>query len=215
MSNFLSTNPDYQKAATAGKMDMEEEAYSRIIAYEYLMGCSSNKAKELRKELANDHAKGNNKYPKDLETAVEMVTNYRGSGGPNLQKRQEHRSASNKNNNNHNPNIMKESIGFVQVVAGKDGQTHPKIDCYHCNKKGHYANQCPQAITTNAQVQRNTGQTLVQANDTTVRTNNQSTNTAAGNESPHTSIIGWTCVQTCLMTHHATSHATLKEKLRT
>jgi len=79
MNKCLRNNDDYANSDDATQEQMAEKSYERMIAYEFLMGCSTQKAAELKKELQNDHAKGDNKYPADLERAVEMVANYRGT----------------------------------------------------------------------------------------------------------------------------------------
>ena len=54
-----------------------EDAYQRVVAYNFLMSSNLDKAQQLNKELANDYAKGDNKYPENSEKAVEMLANYR------------------------------------------------------------------------------------------------------------------------------------------
>ena len=53
---------------------MCEAAYNRMIAYQFLMGCINDKAIQLRTELQNDYAKGDDDYPTTLTKAVEMIS---------------------------------------------------------------------------------------------------------------------------------------------
>ena len=63
MSHSLMGTASYDTASLTEKEIMEKDAYNRLVAYEFLMGCTTNKATELKKELQNDHAKGDNRYP--------------------------------------------------------------------------------------------------------------------------------------------------------
>ena len=95
--------------------------------------------------MANNYAKGDNKYPENLEKAVEMLANYRAPVAFNK----------NKYNKTRENEVKRERVGFVQATPGRDGSMHSHITCNKCKKKGHYANQCPgdNGSTTNAQVE--------------------------------------------------------------
>ena len=198
MNYCLKGTDDFDSGDDDAKKKLAEEAYNRMIAYEFLMGCSTSKSLELKKELQNDHAKGDNKYPKNLEKAVEMVSNYKGSSNiPQRRREQDQQSTSN--------DTQRESVGFAQVVAGRDGRSHPRIECHNCHKKGHYANQCPDG-TTNTQTNQN-NESPNQANST-----NEATTTQEG--TTHATVASWTCFMAGNKTKEGSTNATLQEKLR-
>ena len=77
MSFSLEGTEEYEAQDFKGKEKLADEAYKKLVAYQFLMGCTTDKATELRKELQNDHAKGDNRYPATLENALEMINNFR------------------------------------------------------------------------------------------------------------------------------------------
>ena len=78
MTNSMSNTDEYKAAGTDHeRKEIVEDAYQRVVAYNFLMSTNLDKVQQLNKELANDYAKGDNKYPENLEKAVEMLANYR------------------------------------------------------------------------------------------------------------------------------------------
>ena len=111
MTNSLKGTKEFDLADDYEKKRMSTKAYNRLVAYEFLMGCSSDKANELKKELQNDHAKGDDKYPVDLKSAVEMITNYRGNNTRYQKKEYDGQRTKD--------STQRENVAFAQVVAGK------------------------------------------------------------------------------------------------
>ena len=120
-----------------------------------------------------------------------MVTNFRGSKPWKKQQASD-------NNNQH-----RESVAFMQVVAGRDGKTHSRITCHACHKKGHYANQCPQAAA-------NTNVETTKPNTTTTDASDQASTAGTA----HVNITAWNCFTTC-STIQGAAMVTFREKLRT
>ena len=155
--------------------------------------------------MQNDHAKGDNKYPVNLEAAVEMVMNFRG-GSNKGHRRQQERGAT--------TNEQRESVAFAQAVAGRDGKTHARIECYSCHKKGHYADQCPEgasnanAQTTSEQESAETASTQASEKASTA----ERVPTRSGTN--HVTITSWSCF-TSRNIKEGVVMMTFKQKLRT
>lgn len=109
----------------------------------YLLASCLDKARQLNKELANIYVKGDNKYLRDLDHAIEMLNNYQAPVPFDKNK--------NKNNNNNNYNNTTQQwqrVAFTQATPGLDSKTHNNITCNQCKKRGHYTNQCPKSNNT-------------------------------------------------------------------
>ena len=82
-------------------------------------------------DLKDQYTLKSDVYPSDITSAHNMLENYSSKSNP-------------QKNNNDQQNT--EGLQFAQrngPVPGKDRKTFAHIECFKCNKKGHYANQCP------------------------------------------------------------------------
>ena len=118
-----------------------EASHQRLTGHNYIEASSLDKANQPSKELSNDHAMGDDRYPKDLDHAIDMLNRYRAPMPFDRNKNKRNRNTDNNNNN--------DRVAFTQVTPGLDGKTFNHITCNKCKKKGHCANQCPELRTNN------------------------------------------------------------------
>ena len=115
----------------------------RLEARDYCMAVrfveQSNSVKYVT-ELNNAQLEGENKYPRTLEAAYEILL---------LRGPEAHRQ-------NHQAGVAFATGATVAggangrtIVPGTDGRTFGNIDCRTCGGWGHYAQQCPQMGTNN------------------------------------------------------------------
>ena len=82
-------------------------------------------------DLKDQYTLKSDVYPSDITSAHHLLENYSSKPGPK------------RDNNNHQ---YTESLQFAQrsePLPGRNGKLFPTIECFKCNRKGHYANQCP------------------------------------------------------------------------
>ena len=192
MTNSMSNTDEYKAAETnLERKEIVEDAYQRVVAYDFLMSSNLDKARQLNKELTNDYAKGDNKYPENLEKAVEMLENYRAPVAFN-----------NKYNKTRDNCVKREQVGFLQATPEQDGSIHSHITCNKCKKKEHYANQCPgdNGSTTNAQAEhennRNQDDNDSDANEDISNNGNDNEENQTRGGTQHTSVTRWNLLNT-------------------
>jgi hypothetical protein len=135
-------NPDapteaQNKAATT-------EARDTTVACAFILGADKTRFGKLQEDLENAYTQGDDKYPTDLTEAYKLLTNWK----------QERRT--------HNPVVrrsdvapdvaftnIEEQMTFTNLGQNNSPTEHPGIQCYHCQRMGHYASSC-----TNERVER-------------------------------------------------------------
>lgn len=133
--------------------EFEKLAYDRVTAYCYLKGC--NKAKYLLKDLANAFAMGNDNYPKTLNDAIAMVSNYQGNTEKKTGMRPDNRSDGEQT-----------AVGFAQR-----GTQSRKLTCYRCGKEGHIATNCTNNQNTGGNDEATESNEESESQSTPTRTN--------------------------------------------
>ena len=53
------------------------QEHDKLMAFTFLLGADRNQSGKLVEDLNNNYAIGDNKYPKDLTMAINMVANHR------------------------------------------------------------------------------------------------------------------------------------------
>ena len=77
MKEHMMRLPEFQQADADRQNEMMLEEHDKLMAFTFLLGADRNQSGKLVKDLNNNYAMGENKYPRDLTMAVNMVANHR------------------------------------------------------------------------------------------------------------------------------------------
>lgn len=146
-------------------------ARDRTIAYGFLKGANPAKYYGLCADLENQYARGTNQYPEDITSAYNLLLNHRTTEKPRA-----HPPATPTApavppvaNAENVEDIEVPAVTFLQhhgaPVVGTDGITHPGVTCFKCDKKGHYAPECPDSETDDTVVPDTDVVQLLQVHD--------------------------------------------------
>ena len=93
-------------------------------------------------------------YPKTLSDAYEMLSAHTPHASYHNKNKKENKSNHNTTNvegsrsasDDNNNNTTETGTSYLQstAVPGNDGRLIPHITCYNCQRKGHYADNCPE-----------------------------------------------------------------------
>ena len=101
-----------------------------MLAYMFLDGADKTMFGYLVKNMGNDYALGNDTYPEDVESALQVLLLYQEGV---------HRKSTKKKNIQRDNDEMVE-LSFAQLTKN---QMRKRGMCFTCGKKGHTAPQCP------------------------------------------------------------------------
>ena len=76
MTKFIELDEEYDTLDDDEIIELQEQAYERFVAYVLIQGTNHNRTSKLDKDLANQYALGENKYPDDMAKATSMIINY-------------------------------------------------------------------------------------------------------------------------------------------
>ena len=140
-SDKLIESADTTKSPTTAEITVEEEKFKAMLM---VVRADGNRYGSLQANLEEGVLLGRDEYPKTITAAYELLQ----KTCAEVPKQTNHNWRFRRNKNNFN-NIT--NLSFAQttdaVVAGLDGKKHPHIVCHACNKRGHYANCCPEVPT--------------------------------------------------------------------
>jgi hypothetical protein len=115
-------NPRVPTAAATNGTN-EKTSRDKFITCTFLAGVDKKKCGKLKTELNNAYVAGQNNYPKMVESAVTMLSNYMNDKGVHMADEDKGQTA------------LKSSTSFMQQ--------HQNVMCYRCGKKGHDADKWP------------------------------------------------------------------------
>jgi hypothetical protein len=112
----------------AGKVGKE-----KYLAMALIRAVDKSRYSRLTDDLVNQFTMGHNNYPVNITAAYNLLINYRVSAQSTAR-------------------IINDSEGvaFATVDVTKEKRDLTKIRCFRCQKKGHFANHCPNNDTDNA-----------------------------------------------------------------
>jgi Zinc knuckle len=132
----------------SGQARTDEErkalARDRTLAMMFIRRADPTRYGTLIAELSNQYAMGKDEYPKDVSSTYSLLVNYKTPTNARVHDKNNERAAVAATNVRA---VTEETaVTFAQKAAlkpGTNGIVHDGITCYNCNKKGHYANDCP------------------------------------------------------------------------
>ena len=143
------------KATTEGYRNRTMEK-SKAVAF--IKSANKKKYGRLLTNIRDQQSFKIDVYPKTLAEAYEMLSAHTVHNIANTSSKGKKETKStisattSRNVNNDTPNMGSNERSYLQteVVPGTDGRTIAHITCYNCNKKGHYADNCPDSNTVGA-----------------------------------------------------------------
>ena len=110
---------------------LKRRAKDKMLGVALIRRADRGRYGKLMTDLKDQYTLKSDVYPNDITAALNLLENY--SSKPNTK-----RDEKNKQNT--------EGLQFAQtseIIPGRNGKLFQDVECYRCNKKGHYANQCP------------------------------------------------------------------------
>jgi Zinc knuckle len=114
--------------------DMHKRAQDHYLATAYILGADKMRYGRFLDSLENDYLQGRKSYPVTVPGECNLLTNWKENTSPPTR-----------------PVVFPhEAVAFATVTDDK--RSVPSKDCslvvcHKCNKKGHYANECPSSKT--------------------------------------------------------------------
>jgi hypothetical protein len=134
LKDFVKNTKQYVDETNTDKQDkMQKGLYARWTAYMLMKNSNQGKYELLMMSLTIQFSLGTNQYPKDVISAVDILTNHR------FDKKEP------KNNNQRNRNQNdNDTASTITTQSSFNQEALKKATCYCRRKKGHYSNKCPE-----------------------------------------------------------------------
>jgi hypothetical protein len=167
----------------ATKEELNEEK-QKFMATCFILRSDETRYKKLLDDLKSSANRGRDEYPTTLTNAFDLLVResgeyntMRGSssrfrprrrrGGPRGGRGRNsflftQQGRGNRGNREERPTFSRTNgDNSEEIVAGTDGETHPRVTCFGCSFMGHYRDQCPYATRNDVQAMH-VGCTLTQ-----------------------------------------------------
>ena len=123
--------------------DERHSAREQYLAVAFIFGSDRGRFSRLLDKLQNDYLQGYDGYPKTVQSAYSLLTNWKQNSG---------RVNSNVNEGvAFATNDSKQTKELALATTGENSKfDKSKVICHRCKKAGHYANECKNNRTTSA-----------------------------------------------------------------
>lgn len=112
---------------TGKKSEEQEKARNKLLACMFLTGIDRDRFKKALDDLNNDFVNGKTNYPEDIPSAVELLSNRRGDGGPTTSRMES----------------MQDGVVHTSFLQNA-GNRHKNLKCNNCKQVGHIKKNCPE-----------------------------------------------------------------------
>ena len=120
--------PIYEKSSNQA---LKQRAKDKMLGVALIRRADRGRYAKLMTDLKDQYTLKSDVYPSDITSAHNLLENY---------------SSKSNTKRDNNTQQQTEGLQFAQrsdPVPGRNGKIFPTIECFKCNKKGHYASQCP------------------------------------------------------------------------
>ena len=134
LDEFAESTAEYKATSSSlEKQNLKACAFNRWAAYILIKNSDMSKYGSLLNGMATQYAMGHNQFPKDVQKAVDIMSNHR------FDNQKESPRKKFENDKKENEDKVKKESSFAQSTE--------KMICYVCGKKGHGANKCSERET--------------------------------------------------------------------
>ena len=143
----LVSKDEYKKLDDNTNNTYLKKAQDQYLAVSFLLGGTSSKYNQLVANLQNSYILGEDKYPKDLEEAYNMMLSYSPllatSTSSEKSTKELYTTGISFHQTNDENNAVDKGQRQLNITSGASGKVFENVKCFACESLGHYANNCP------------------------------------------------------------------------